>query len=68
MPNVPNENRFQQLVDAGIINNPGDLSPEARQVILDLTDDEFACLLSVRQKLSDKGRERYDDLIPFCGF
>lgn len=62
------QDRIEQLEQAGIIKNAGDLSPEARQVIRDMSDDEFNCLLSVRQKLSEEGRKALDHIVPYFGF
>jgi hypothetical protein len=54
---MPSENRLQQLVDAGVADNPGAFSKEAKQVIQSLSDEEFAALLSIRQKIGQIGRE-----------
>jgi hypothetical protein len=45
------ENRLQQLVSAGVAENPGAFSNEAKKVISSLSDEEFAALLSIRQKI-----------------
>jgi aromatic ring-opening dioxygenase LigB subunit len=54
---MPSESRLQQLVNAGVADNTDAFSEEAGQVIESLSDEEFASLLSIRQKVVEVGGE-----------
>lgn len=64
---MANENRFQQLVDLGVVDNIGKISPLAKDTIRDLSDPEFQFLLSLRGKIFEKGgaeaRAEYDQCL-----
>jgi hypothetical protein len=61
------ENRIQQLIDAGVAGSPADFSAAAKQLIKDLSDDEFNCLLSTRAKVlslgGDQAQQEYDKFV-----
>jgi predicted oxidoreductase (fatty acid repression mutant protein) len=48
--NMP-ENRIQQLIDAGVAENPSAFTHQARQVIQALSEEEFDHLLAIRAKV-----------------
>jgi hypothetical protein len=61
------ENRIQQLIDAGVADSPSDFSQNAKQLINALSDDEFNCLLTTREKVLQMKdttvQEEYDKFV-----
>jgi hypothetical protein len=52
---MPTGNRLQQLIDAGVTEKVSDFSNDAKQVINALSEDEFNCLLTIRDKIHSQG-------------
>jgi hypothetical protein len=63
------EHRIQQLIAAGVAERSSDFTKEARQVINDLSDDEFNSILSIRDKIYAEGGQpaghHYDTFVCF---
>ena len=61
--------RIQQLINLGIIHSEGDISPGARQLIENMSQDEFDALITTRAKIVTPGhRDGFDESIQKHGF
>jgi len=52
--------RIQELEQAGVIKNEGDLWPGAEAVLAAASDAEFEAILSLRWKMGGKQRGQFD--------
>lgn len=63
---MPSRNRLQILVDQGVADSIGDFSNTSKQVINDMTDEEFDSLLSIRDRIFQRGHEAARDEYDRC--
>jgi hypothetical protein len=58
------ENRIQRLVEAGVAENAGAFSTQAKKVIGGLSDEEFNCILTIRRQViavvSQEDKDHFD--------